>query len=108
MKFCLKIYVTLKKGTVKGVLHSHEIFFSIAKPPFHTPDHLGINNRGSLWPHACLSALNSLRIYSRMDLNEVGGILYTQWKTKKRKDTGGRRLKEREEERECVKSQKFN
>ncbi len=89
MKFCLKIYVTLKKGTVKGVPYSHEIFFSIAKPPFHTPDHLGINNRGSLWPHACLSALNSLRIYSRMDLNEVGGSYTHSGRQRKGKILGG-------------------
>lgn len=46
-----------------------------------------------------------------MDLNEGGGATifsYTRWKTKKRKHTGGKRLKEREGGREYVKSKKFN
>lgn len=51
--------------------------FLLSKTPFHSSDQLGINNRGSLRPHACLSALNSHRIYSRMDLNE-GGQLSSQ------------------------------
>ncbi len=107
MKFCLKIYVTLEKRNCDRSPSFTWDIFLYSKTPFSHPWSSGINNRGSLWPHACLSALNSLRITQEWISMRWGDLIHTV-EDKKRKDTGGRRLKEREEERECVKSQKFN